>query len=109
MFEVRQGYKSADSKRQNGDLNNASQALGDGYLPVLAVMSTQINESVKTRYQVNNWAVLLGKIGTNSPLTSTFDFLRDVIGYDLEQFFVRNHECLRSETEAILKSLLAAT
>lgn len=42
VFEVRQGYKSADSKRQNADLANAAQALGHGFLPVLTIMSTQI-------------------------------------------------------------------
>jgi hypothetical protein len=108
VFEVRQGYKSADSKRQNADLSNASQALGDGYLPVLAIMSAQVNQAVKTRYEVGNWAVLMGSIGHNDPLSSTFDFMKEVVGYDLEGFFRRNHEYFRDETEDILKSLLEA-
>jgi hypothetical protein len=37
VFEVRQGYKSADSKRQNADIENATQALARGYLPVLTL------------------------------------------------------------------------
>lgn len=106
VFEVRQGYKSADSKRQNADLANASQAMGEGYLPVLAIMSTQVNPVVKVRYQVGKWAVLMGVVGTNDPLTSTFDFMRDIVGYDLEKFFTRNHKQLRTETEIILRSLL---
>jgi hypothetical protein len=108
VFEVRQGYKSADSKRQNADLANASQALGTGYLPVLAVMSTQMNQNVKLTYQVGKWAILLGYVGKNDPISSTFDFLRDVVGYDLQAFFERNHQQLRTETETILKHLLAA-
>lgn len=109
VFEVRQGYKSADAKRQNADLDNASQALGDGYLPVLAIVSSQVNQVVRMRYQVGKWAVLTGILGLNDPIVSTFDFLRDVVGYDLERFFVRNQEHIRTETEDILKSLLAAS
>jgi len=39
VFEVRQGYKSKDSKRQNADIGNAGTALTKGYLPVVAVLS----------------------------------------------------------------------
>jgi hypothetical protein len=37
VFEVRQGYKSKDSKRQNADLANAANAYTQRYLPVLVV------------------------------------------------------------------------
>jgi hypothetical protein len=33
VFEVRQGYKSKDSKRQNADISNAVTAYTKGYLP----------------------------------------------------------------------------
>ena len=36
---MRQGYKSADSGRQDADLANAVRALGRGYLPVRATAS----------------------------------------------------------------------
>ena len=108
VFEVRQGYKSADSKRQNGDLANAAQALGHGYLPVLAIMSTQINQVVRARYRTGNWSVLMGTVGHNNPLLSTFDFVRDVVGYDLAAFFERNSPSLRSQVELILAELLEA-
>jgi len=35
VFEVRQGYKSMDSKRQAADIANAAQALTKSRLPVL--------------------------------------------------------------------------
>ena len=107
VFEVRQGYKSADSKRQNGDILNATQALGHGYLPVLVIMSTQINRAVFERYLVNNWAVLRGHSSADA-LSGTFDFLRDVVGYDLPAFFERQSVGIRSEVEVILKKLLEA-
>lgn len=37
VFEVRQGYKSKDSKRQNADIDNATVAWANGYLPAFAV------------------------------------------------------------------------
>ncbi|MGO4956766.1 hypothetical protein ACTQ49_05755 [Luteococcus sp. Sow4_B9] len=106
VFEVRQGYKSADSKRQNGDLANAAQALGHGYLPVLVIMSTQINHAVRARYMVGNWSVLMGTVGQRDAQTSTYSFLDDVVGYDLPAFFERNTALLRQDVEKILKSLL---
>ncbi len=108
VFEVRQGYKSADSKRQNADLSNAAQALGHGFLPVLVIMSTQINEVVHARYTTGNWSVLMGEVGTNDPSRSTFDFVDQVLGYDLVDFFERNKKVLRAGTERILTKLLEA-
>ncbi|WP_443383620.1 hypothetical protein [Corynebacterium variabile] len=108
VFEVRQGYKSADSKRQNGDLSNASQAIASGYLPVLAVMSTQINEVVEHRYSISNWSVLKGTVGQDDVNRGTFDFLKKVIGYDLPAFFEENTDSLRGRVEAILSNLLEA-
>lgn len=106
VFEVRQGYKSADSKRQNADLANAAQALGHGFLPVLTIMSTQINEVVHSRYTTGNWSVLMGTVGEGDPLRSTYDFVDQVVGYDLAGFFERNTSRLRAGMEDILRALL---
>lgn len=108
VFEVRQGYKSADSKRQNADLANAAQALGHGYLPVLMIMSTQINHVVQARYRIGRWSVLMGSVGTENPNDSTFDFMKNVIGYDLAGFFQRNTDQLRQGVESVLAHLLEA-
>lgn len=108
VFEVRQGYKSADSKRQNADLANAAQALGHGFLPVLTIMSTQINEVVHARYTTGNWSVLMGTVGQGDSLRSTYDFVDRVVGYDLAGFFERNTSRLRSGVEDILRALLGA-
>lgn len=51
VFEARQGYKSKDSKRQNADIINASNAYANLYLPVLLLFSTQIDGSVAMRYK----------------------------------------------------------
>lgn len=108
VFEVRQGYKSADSKRQNADLANAAQALGHGFLPVLTIMSTQVNEAVHARYTTGNWSVLMGTVGERDPLRSTYDFVDRVVGYDLAGFFERNTSRLRAGMEDILRALLEA-
>ena len=51
VFEVRQGYKSKDSKRQNADLANAAAAYTQLYLPVLVVMSLQFDTDLRSRYR----------------------------------------------------------
>lgn len=100
--------KSADSKRQNADLANAAQALGRGFLPVLTIMSTQINEVVHSRYTTGNWSVLMGTVGRRTPLRSTYDFVDQVVGYGLAAFFERNTSRLRAGMEDILQTFLEA-
>lgn len=55
VFEVRQGYKSKDSKRQNADIANASTAYTRAYLPCVAVLSTQIDGDIVIRYRNERW------------------------------------------------------
>lgn len=107
VFEVRQGYKSKDSKRQNADIANAATAYTKAYLPCAAILSTQIDSDILYRYKSEKWAVITGVIGTKNPLISTYDFMRNVVGYDLAGFFTRNSDVLREEVELILTALLA--
>lgn len=106
VFEVRQGYKSKDSKRQNADIANASTAYIKSYLPCAAILSNQIDGDILLRYRAEKWSVVTGVIGRNDPLTSTYDFMRDVVGYDLAGFFERNSETLRTEVDKVLQALL---
>lgn len=106
VFEIRQGYKSADSKRQNADLRFAARALGANILPVMMLVSSQVNFAVRRRYHSSNLLVLIGSLAGDST-TSTFAFYRDVVGYDLAGFFERHSEEIRKEVQAILASLLS--
>lgn len=106
VFEVRQGYKSKDAKRQNADLANAVQAYTQRYLPVLVVISNQIDEGVASRYREGKWGVLRGDVRDKRSTRSTFAFCRDVVGYDLQAFFERNQASLREEVHSILDGLL---
>jgi hypothetical protein len=106
VFEVRQGYKSKDSKRQNADLANAASAFTQRYFPVLVVMSSQLDTDIKIRYQAAKWVVLAGIRESEDPFTSTFAFCKSVIGYDIESFFERNATILRTEVNKILRALL---
>lgn len=105
VMEVRQGYKSKDSKRQNADMANATTAYTKGYLPILVILSSQIDEGVVERYIRGKWLVLRGQ-GYGSVLESTFMFTKDVIGYDLAGFFERNSAKLQEFTTDVLQSLL---
>ncbi len=107
VFEIRQGYKSKDSKRQNADIANATEAYKQAYLPCLAVFSAQIDGDIKIRYRSESWVILTGSIGEPSVLRSTYAFMRDVIGFDLAQFFMRNRDTLRSEVDKVLRALLS--
>ena len=106
VFEVRQGYKSKDSKRQNADIANAAAAYTKALLPCAAILSAQIDNDILLRYRAAKWAIVTGIEGLNDPLLSTYDFMRDVVGYDLAAFFKRNSETLRAEVDAVLKALL---
>lgn len=106
VFEVRQGYKSKDSKRQNADIANAVTAYTKAYLPCAVILSAQIDGDVLLRYRANKWAIVTGSVGLNNPLISTYDFMRDIVGYDLAAFFQRNSQILRTELGAVLQALL---
>lgn len=107
VFEVRQGYKSKDSKRQNADIANAATAYIKAYFPCAVILSAQIDTDILLRYRTEKWAVITGMTGARNPLVSTYDFLRDVVGYDLAAFFQRNSDTLHSEIDAVLKTLLS--
>lgn len=107
VMEVRQGYKSKDSKRQNADIANAAEAYTQGYLPLLVVLSTQIDNDVVERYERGKWLVLRGLL-SGDDLSSTYIFARDIIGYDLAAFFERNSQILHDFTVDVLESLLRA-
>jgi hypothetical protein len=104
VFEVRQGYKSADSKRQNADLRFGMRASNENYLPVIAIVSTQASAPVLRRYRNAQLLVLIGNFGADTQ--STFNFVRDVVGYDLAAFFEANSPTLRAEFAAVLQALL---
>ena len=106
VFEVRQGYKSKDSKRQNADIANAATAYTKACFPCAVILSMQIDNDILLRYRAEKWSVLTGIEGANNPMISTYDFMRDVVGYDIAAFFKRNSKTLRSEIDAILKALL---
>lgn len=105
VFEVRQGYKSNDAKRQNADVSNAANAFAHRYLPVMLLLSVQIPDNLADRYRRAHWLILRGAVGGNST-ESTYAFCRDVLGYDLAGFFRRNSDAIRRETRAVFEGLL---
>jgi hypothetical protein len=108
VFEVRQGYKSADAKRQNADLANASHANAERYLPVLLLLSDQISETVADRYVSAGMLLLRGRLH-GSATESCYAFAKDVLDFDLADFFKGHSAAIRSEMENVLKELLTPT
>lgn len=105
VFEVRQGYKSNDAKRQNADVSNAGNAFAHRYLPVMVLLSVQIPDNLAERYQRAHWLILRGTVSGKST-ESTYVFCRDVLGYDLAGFFRRNSVAIKAETLAVFEGLL---
>jgi len=106
VFEVRQGYKSKDSKRQNADIANASNAHAHDYLPVIAVFSMQMDEDLIKRYRENRILVLTGNLG-DADVSSTYAFCRNVIGYDLAAFFEEHTEAIKQQVGEVLEAPLS--
>lgn len=106
VFEVRQGYKSADSKRQNADLRYGVRAYQAGLLPAFAIMSSQVSEPVLRRYRADGLLVLTGVVD-DDPTISTFAFFEQVIQFDLADFFMRHADRLRMEVKQVITHLLS--
>lgn len=107
VFEVRQGYKSKDSKRQNGDIDNIAVAWAQGYMPVFAIFSGQIDGDLVLRYKNNRGGIIVGRTGGN-PRESLFTFSKEVLDYDIADFFKRNSASIKVEMHETLKALLSA-
>jgi hypothetical protein len=108
VFEVRQGYKSKDSKRQNADIANAATAYTKAYLPCVGILSLQIDDDIALRYRNEKWALLTGDTAEMSPRKSLYAFMRTVVGYDLAAFFQRHTETLKAEVNSVLTKLLSS-
>lgn len=67
-------------------------------------MSNQIDAYILQRYR-EKWVVMMGA-NTGDRYTSTYDFMRYVVGYDLTAFFERNSTVLRSEIDQVVTALL---
>lgn len=70
------------------------------------VLSRQIDEDVALRYRANRWLVLTGTTGDDDPFGSTYDFMAQVVGFDLAAFFSRHTDTLRSEIDSVVRTLL---
>lgn len=106
VFEVRQGYKSADSKRQNADLRYGVRAYQANLLPSFAILSSQVSESVMRRYRNDGMLILTGVLDED-PLRSTFAFFQKVIGYDLRAFFERSSPTIKAGINQVVVKLLS--
>ena len=106
VFEVRQAYKSKDSKRQNADIENYLKAYIKGYLPVVLLLSNQIDADVAMRYEGAGCLLLRG-LPSGSSVRSTYAFCSEVVGYDLAALFERNKGYMKETVDAVIRVLLS--
>lgn len=104
VFEVRQGYKSKDSKRQNADIDNATVAWANNYLPVFAVFSSQIDADIVLRYRNNRCGILIGTTCGNNNV-SLYAFCEQILTYDLAGFFKHHTTIIKKEIHDVLDTL----
>ena len=104
VFEIRQGYKSKDSKRQNADLDNAAVAYSKSYLPVFTIFSSQIDNDISLRYHNGKCGILVGNLHGNS-FSSLYCFCKEILLFDLAYFFEKNSETIKKQVNHILKTL----
>lgn len=107
VFEIRQGYKSADAKRQNADIRFAARANQDGLLPVVMVMSNQISKTIIDRYRRDGLLVTTGVI-EDDPCISSFALTQTLFDFDLLNFFTKHQELIRQEIHSVVQALLTA-
>ncbi len=107
VFEIRQGYKSKDSKRQHADIDNATVAWANSYLPVFAAFSSQIDTDIILRYRNDRCGILIGVTNENNK-ESLYAFCKQILGYDLAGFFKHHTEIIRTEINDVLEQLLSA-
>lgn len=105
VFEARQGYKSADAKRQNADLEFGRNADAQNYMPVVAIISTQASRAVLRRYKNAKMLVLTGTRDADDTL-STYAFFRNIVGFELDIFFERNSPEMRRRCTTVIQQLL---
>lgn len=77
------------------------------YLPVFAIFSSQIDTDLVLRYRNSRGGIIIG-ITSGSSQISLFVFSKEVLGYDLADFFYRNSEVIKSEVYNTLEVLLRA-
>ena len=74
-------------------------------MPVVALLSTQIDDDIAERYARARWLLLRGTVG-GTWVDSTYAFCRQALGYGLAGFFQRHSETLRRDVRGILEALL---
>jgi hypothetical protein len=89
-------------------VSNATNAYLYHYMPVVLMLSNQIDADIAERYERSRWLILRGT-RSGDKLTSAYKFYSEVIGYDLAGFFERNSRTLKTALERVLKKLLAPT
>lgn len=100
VFELRSGYKSADAKRSNGDKDAVAQARSQGLLPVMLIMSDQVDEAIIAAYINAGWTVLRGD--------ETMTFLKTMFKVNLPALLKRNRAWLDAVVASHVVKVLSA-
>ncbi|MFD2579092.1 hypothetical protein ACFSTD_11785 [Novosphingobium colocasiae] len=101
------GIKAKTASVKNGDIDNIAVAWAQGYMPVFAIFSGQIDGDLVLRYRNSRGGILFGR-PTGSSTASLFTFCKEVLNFDLADFFTRNSPVIKAEVHETLEALLNA-
>jgi hypothetical protein len=88
-------------------LRFGAKAYQVNHIPVIAVLSSQVSETVIQRYKNAGMLVITGTRSPDSTI-STFSFFKDIIGFDLENFFRDNSTAIKEVIHGLIRNLLTA-
>jgi hypothetical protein len=88
-------------------IDNIAVAWAQGYMPVFAIFSGQIDGDLVLRYKNNRSGIIIGQT-VGSSRESLFTFTKEVLDYDMADFFKRNSKKIKTEMNSTLEALLSA-
>jgi hypothetical protein len=71
----------------------------------MLVLSQQIDSDLERRYRNAGWLVLKGTTEGDT-YRSSYTFMRDIVGYDLQGLFERNQQTLQEQVRRALILLM---
>ena len=91
---------------RDGVKTDFNLTMDPGNIPILGEKAKNALAGLPEIEEPYSHVVLEPVLGRNDPIVSIYDFMRDMVGYDLADFFERNSETLKIEVDSVLRNLL---
>ncbi len=105
VFKTSTGYVAGGSREPYADLDSAGVAWAHGFMPVMAVYSSQYPDAAAAKYINSCWTVLTADNRRN-PASSLFSFYTNVLEFDLGAFFTVHAPSIQREIDDFLNRIM---